>query len=256
MTNDPLAQSLKSLKLFGLLAQIEDIRHQPWIQQVVAIESEDRLRRSLVHRLHSSGLPQFKPLCDFDWTWPRELERALVDELCTLKFIAEGSNVIFLGPNGVGKTMLLCNLAHLALQAGHTVLVRTASDLLTDLVKQESSAARIRRLAAYVRPSLLCIDEVGYLSYDNRHADLLFEVVTRRYEKQKSIVLTTNKPFAEWTTTFPNAACVVTLVDRLTHRAEVVTIDAESYRLHEAEERKRSRAAERKRRFGRAGSAA
>jgi len=100
---------------------------------------------------------------------------------------------------------------------------------------------RARRLEAYVRPHLLCIDEVGYLSYDVRHADLLFEVVTRRHEKKRSIVLTTNKAFAEWPTTFPNAACVVALVDRLINRADVVVIDGESYRLHEAEERQRSR---------------
>ena len=104
----------------------------------------------------------------------------------------------------------------------------------------------MRRLTAYVRPHLLCIDEVGYLSYDARHADLLFEVVTRRYEKKRSILLTTNKPFAEWPTTFPNAACVVTLIDRLIHKSEIVTIDGDSYRLREAEERQRERAAARK----------
>ncbi len=102
-------------------------------------------------------------------------------------------------------------------------------------------------VAAYVRAHLLWIDEVGYLSYDARHADLLFEVVTRRYEKNRSILLTTNKPFAEWPTTFPNAACVVTLVDRLMHKSEIVTIDGDSYRLREAEERQRERAAARKR---------
>jgi DNA replication protein DnaC len=126
------------------------------------------------------------------------------------------------------------------------VLVRSASDLLADLANQESSVARARRLRAYVKPAILCIDEVGYLSYDTRHADLLFEVVTRRYEKNKSIVLTTNKPFAEWPSVFPNAACVVTLVDRLLHRAELVAIEGESYRLREAQERQQRRATSRR----------
>ena len=107
--------------------------------------------------------------------------------------------------------MLLRNIAPRALNAGHHVVVRSASDLLADLMKQEFSVARARRLTAYVRPNLLCIDEVGYLAYDTRHADLLFEVVTRRYERGRTILLTTNKPFAEWPTTFPNAACVTTL---------------------------------------------
>ena len=196
--------------------------------------------------MHIAGIGAFKPLSDFDWKWPRKVDRAQIDDLFTLDFIAEGANVVMLGPNGVGKTMLLRNIAQRALYDGRAVAVRSASDLLADLIKQESSAARARRLTAYVQPHLLCIDEVGYLSYDARHADLLFEVVSRRYDKGRSIVLTTNKPFAEWPTTFPNAACVVTLVDRLLHRAEVVVIEGESYRLREAQERQKQKAAARK----------
>jgi DNA replication protein DnaC len=246
-TSDTLAPTLKKLRLFGLLARVDEIRDKPWLEEVLAIELEEKTRRSLAHRRHVAGIGPFKPVNLFDWKWPRKIDRPLVDELFSLGFLAEGANVVFLGPNGVGKTMLLRNLADRALHAGHAVVVRTASDLLADLIKQESSEARARRLAVYVRAHLLCIDELGYLSYDVRHADLLFEVVTRRYEKNRSIVLTTNKPFAEWPTTFPNAACVVTLVDRLMHRAEVLTIDADSYRLREAEERQRERAAARKR---------
>jgi DNA replication protein DnaC len=236
--DDDLIATLQRLRLFGLLARIDDIRSKPWLKEVVAIELEEKTRRSLAHRNHIAGIGPFKPVSSFDWKWPRKIDRALVDELFTLEFVREGANVVLLGPNGVGKTMLLRNLADRALHAGHAVVARTASDLLGDLTKQESTAARVRRLT---------IDEVGYLSYDARHADLLFEVVTRRYEKGRSILLTTNKPFAEWPTTFPNAACVVTLVDRLMHKSEMVTIDGDSYRLREAEERQRERAAARKR---------
>lgn len=245
--NDTLEAALKRLQLFGLLAAIDEIRHEPWLARVLELEGAERTRRSLAHRTHLAGLGAFKPLCDFDWKWPKRIDRVLLEEILTLRFIAEGANVILLGPNGVGKTMLLRNVAHRALHGGHAVVVRSASDLLADLARQESTVARGRRLTAYVRPSLLCIDEVGYLSYDARHADLLFEVVTRRYERGKSILLTTNKPFAEWPTTFPNAACVVTLVDRLLHRAEVVAIEGDSYRLRDAEERQKARATARKR---------
>ena len=248
MKTDELAATLKRLRLFGLLARIDQIRDKPWLAEVLAIEVEEKTRRSLAHRAHLAGIGPFKAVTDFDWKWPRKIDRVLIEDLFTLGFVTEGVNVVFLGPNGVGKTMLLRNLAHRALHAGHAVVVRSASDLLADLIKQESSEARARRLAAYVRAHLLCIDEVGYLSYDARHADLLFEVVTRRYEKNRSILLTTNKPFAEWPTTFPNAACVVTLVDRLMHKSEIVTIDGDSYRLREAEERQRERAATRKKR--------
>jgi DNA replication protein DnaC len=245
--DEALEATLKRLRLFGLLARLDEIRNAPWLKQVLSIEDEEKTRRSLAHRVHLAGIGAFKPMPDFDWKWPRKIDRAQIEDLFTLDFISEGANVVILGPNGVGKTMLLRNLAHRALYDGRAVVVRSASDLLADLVKQESSAARARRLKAYVLPHLMCIDEVGYLSYDARHADLLFEVVSRRYDKGRSILLTTNKEFAEWPTTFPNAACVVTLVDRLLHRAEVIAIDGESYRLREAEERRKHKAEARKR---------
>ena len=108
--------------------------------------------------------------------------------------------------------------------------------MLADLAAQDSSASLARRLRRYTIPQLLCVDEVGYLSYDNRYADLLFEVVTRRYDAQRPVLLSTNKAFSEWSGVFPHAACVVTLVDRLIHRAEVIEVEAESYRLKEAKE--------------------
>jgi len=242
-----LEATLKRLHLFGCMAHLDELENEPWLARLVALESEERARRSLENRTRLAGLGSYKALCDFDWVWPKKIDRPLVEELFTLRFVADGVNVVMLGPNGVGKTMLLKNLASCALHAGHPVLVRSASDLLADLAGQESSVARARRLRAYIQPAILCIDEVGYLSYDTRHADLLFEVVTRRYEKNKSIVLTTNKPFAEWPSVFPNAACVVTLVDRLLHRAELVAIEGDSYRLREAQERQQRRTGSRRR---------
>ncbi len=119
---------------------------------------------------------------------------------------------------------------------GHTVRFTTAGELLGDLAALDSDAALRRRLRHYAAPDLLVINEIGYLSYSNRHADLLFELVSRRYES-KSTMVTTNKAFAEWNTVFPNAACVVSLIDRLLHHSEVIDIDGQSYRLKEAQER-------------------
>jgi DNA replication protein DnaC len=246
MTRFELEAALKRLRLLGCLAHLDELQNEPWLARLITLESEERARRSLENRTRIAGLGSFKPMCDFDWKWPKKIDRALVEDLFTNRYVAEGANVVILGPNGVSKTMLLKNLASCALHAGHQVLVRSASDLLADLAGQESSVARARRLRAYVQPAVLCIDEVGYLSYDTRHADLLFEVVTRRYEKNKSIVLTTNKPFAEWPSVFPNAACVVTLVDRLLHRAELVVIEGDSYRLREAQERQQRRSSSRR----------
>jgi DNA replication protein DnaC len=232
-TSSEVEATLKKLRLIGCMAHLDEIKDEPWLARLIAIESEERARRSLENRTRIAGLGTFKSMSDFDWKWPKKIDRLLVEDLFTNRYITEGANVVILGPNGVAKTMLLKNFASCALHAGHQVLVRSASDLLADLTGQESSAARARRLRAY-------------LSYDTRHADLLFEVVTRRYEKNKSIVLSTNKPFAEWPSVFPNAACVVTLVDRLLHRAELVVIEGESYRLREAQERQQRRATARR----------
>ena len=151
-------------------------------------------------------------------------------------FECRKANVVLVGPNGVGKSMLVKNVAHQALINGKTVRFTTAGELLGDLAALDSDMALRRRLRHYAAPDVLVIDEIGYLSYSNRHADLLFELVRRRYEN-KSTLVTTNKTFAEWSEVFPNAACVVSLVDRLIHHSEIISIEGESYRLKEAKER-------------------
>ena len=246
MRADELRARLRQLGLYGLLARADDIASKPWVAELLNIEEEERQRRSLDRRLRHARIGAFKSIADFDWTWPRKIERQGIEELFGLGFLDDGINAILVGPNGVGKSMLLRNLAHHALVQGNTVRVTSASDMLADLAAQESSAALGRRLRRYTMPRLLCIDEVGYLSYSNRYADLLFEVVTRRYDLQKSIVLSTNKAFAEWSEVFPHAACTVTLVDRLVHRSEILEIEGDSYRLKEAKERAVQRTASRR----------
>ena len=137
-----------------------------------------------------------------------------------------------------------CNIGYQAVLAGHTALFTTAGQLLGELAALDSDSGLRRKLRQYAAPDVLIIDEVGYLSYSNRHADLLFELVSRRYQN-KSTVVTTNRAFADWGEVFPNAACVVSLIDRLMHRAEVVRIDGESYRAKEAQEREAQRLAAR-----------
>lgn len=237
---ESLRARLHELGLYGLLAHFDEIREQPWIDTVLAYEQTERARRSLERRIKNARIGAFKPMVDFDWKWPAKIDRTTIEELFTFEFIDEGANVVLVGPNGIGKSMIAKNLAHQALLRGYTVRFTTASDMLHDLANQETDSSLTRRLRRYCHPQLLVLDEVGYLSYDARYADLLFEVVTRRYENL-SIAVTTNKSFTEWTDVFPNAACVVTLVDRLIHRAEVTTIDGESYRLKEAKERAKMR---------------
>ena len=136
--------------------------------------------------------------------------------------------------------MLAKNIAHHAILAGHSVLFTTAAELLLDLNGQETARALERRFRHYLRPQLLLIDEIGYLSYDAHAADLLFQIVSRRYET-KALVVTTNLPFKQWDTIFPNASCAVALIDRLTHHAEIVAIEGDSYRLRDAERSQKAR---------------
>jgi DNA replication protein DnaC len=246
LTPAEMTARLKALGLFGLVARLEQLNDKPWLKEVLAIEEQERQKRSLDRRIRNSRVAAFKPMADYDWDWPKKIDREAIDELFNFGFLKTGHNAVLIGPNGVGKTMILKNVAHQAVLRGHNVRFTTASDMLADLAAQESSVAVSRRLKRYTAPTLLCVDEVGYLSYDSRYADLLFEVVTRRYEAQKPVLLSTNKAFAEWSEVFPHAACVVTLVDRLIHRAEVIEIEAESYRLKEAKELSAARAKQRR----------
>jgi DNA replication protein DnaC len=244
---DELKARLKALGLFGLISGWDQIADKPWLREVLAFEERERQKRGLERRLRNARIGAFKPIVDFDWKWPRKIDREAIDDLFALGFMKTGHNAVLVGPNGIGKTMILKNLAHQAILRGHSVRFVTASDMLAELAAQDSSTALARRLRRFTLPQLLCVDEVGYLSYDSRYADLLFEVVTRRYDTQRSILLSTNKAFAEWGEVFPHAACVVTLVDRLIHRAEVIDIEADSYRLKEAKELSAARAKRRNR---------
>src|SRR5580700_295321 len=243
--NATLRARAEALHLHGLLTHWSEVATQPGLAPMLDWEEQQRARRSLERRLSAAHIGRFKPLCDFDWTWPKHCDRAAVDALITLDFLKEAANVVFVGPNGVGKSMFAQNIAHQAVIDGHTVLFTSAGQLLGDLCALDSDSILQRRLRHYARPQLLVIDEVGYLSYSNRHADMLFQLVSRRYQN-KSTLITTNRAFGEWNEVFPNAACVVSLVDRLVHNAEIVAIEGESYRLKEARDRADARARKRR----------
>ena len=231
MPSPPVPTTLMNdLRRLGLLRTAEDLndilaratrlRWSPTVllEHIVTAELEERQRRSIERRLTAARLGRFKPIADWDWNWPTALDRPALDRVLALDFLDRAENVILVGAQGLGKTMLAKNIVHQVVLAGHSARFITASDLLLDLNGQETARALERRLRHYARPALLAIDEIGYLAYDAHAADLLFQIVSRRYE-HRPLLMTTNLAFKHWDTIFPNASCAVALIDRLTHHA-------------------------------------
>lgn len=249
-----LKSRLRELGLLAAATALDDLvalaTKKRWglteiLEHVATLEEKDRSRRGLERRMSRSKLERFKPIADFDWAWPTSIDRPLVESLFSLDFLDGKRNLVLVAPAGLGKTMIAQNLAHRAVLAGHSVLFLSAAQLLLDLAAQESARALDRRLHYYAKIGLLVLDEVGFLAFDNRNADLLFQVVSRRYEK-KSLVLTTNLAFGEWPTIFPSATCATALIERVVHHADVVKIEGESYRLRESESAANARRSARK----------
>ncbi len=244
-----LAGQLAALKLNRTADELDDFiaratkgRWAPRVllEELARAEIAEREQRSLERRRRGAKLGRFKPIDQFDWNWPEKIDRDLIERALAGDLVGRRENLVMVAAQGLGKTMLARNIALQAVLQGFSALFVEASKMLLDLGAMDSARTLNRRLAHYARPDLLCIDEVGYLSYDARAADLLFEVVSRRYE-QKSIVITTNLAFVDWPGIFPNASCVTALIDRLTHHADVCLIEGESYRRREAEEAQKAR---------------
>lgn len=198
-------------------------------EQLVTMERREREARNLARRVSAATLGEVPASDRFDWNHPRQIDRGLYEELSGLDFVSRGHNVLLRGPSGVGKTTLAKMLGETALRAGKTVRFTTLAGAMADLLRQESLPALERRLHRYTTPSLLIVDEIGYLPCDQKAGDLLYTIVSRRHER-RATVITTNLSFKEWGTLFPGAACVGALVDRFMQHCHVLDIDADSWR--------------------------
>jgi DNA replication protein DnaC len=199
------------------------------IEQLSALERKEREARNLAVRTRLATLGKFKSLDRFDWNHPRKINRSLYEKLLTFDFLEKGHNVLFRGASGLGKTNLAQNLGFLALQRGSTVRFSTLADAMANLSRPDSLPAFERRVRQYTKPSLLIIDELGYLPADARGGDILYNIISRRHQ-ERSTMITTNLPFKQWGTIFPGAACVAALVDRFTESCHVMHIEGESWR--------------------------
>lgn len=196
------------------------------------LEEELGLRegRRFRNALKLSGLPHHKTIDEFDFAFQPSLDARKVRDLATLQFVEAKSNVALLGPPGVGKTMLAVSLAVAACRAGYSIYFTTLDDLVRRLRDAEATGRFNRQLNAYLRPSVLLVDEVGYLPLDRTEANMVFQLVSRRYERG-SIILTSNKSFPEWGSVLGDDVLATAILDRLLHHCDVLSIDGPSYRL-------------------------
>jgi len=194
-------------------------------------EALRRKDRATQRRIQAARFPVIKTLEQFNWTWPKKINRAQVQNLFRLSFLKDKTNVIFMGGAGLGKSHLAAALAYEGCLAGHTVLFTTAIDIVNTLVAAQSTHRLKAELKKYLGPSIVLVDELGYLPIDKTGADLLFQVFSQRYETGSTIV-TTNQLYKNWAKVFNNDATLTSAVlDRLLHHAETVTIEGKSYRM-------------------------
>lgn len=210
-------------------ARMQQLSYEAFLRQALEAELGGRQQRALERRLRAAHLPRRVRLEAFDFSFQPTLSERLIRELASLRFIETATNVLFLGPPGVGKTHLASALALIAMEAGYSALFTTLSQLAVALDVPTTRSGRLQR---YVRPHMLIIDEVGYSRLSAEQAHQLFELVTARYERG-AMVVTSNLSFAEWGGLLGDEVLATALLDRLLHHAEIISINGRSYRMRE-----------------------
>ncbi len=208
--------------------------HVHYLDELVSAEADQRKDRATERRIRAARFPQIKTLEQFNWNWPKKINRMQVENLFRLNFIKEKSNVVFLAGVGLGKTHLTTALGYQACLKGHSVLFISAVDAINNLIAAQTTGRLKQELKKYQKPSVLCIDELGYLPIDKTGADMLFQIVSKRYE-HGSVIITSNRAFKNWPKIFNNDATLTSaLLDRFLHHAETVLIEGDSYRMKDA----------------------
>jgi DNA replication protein DnaC len=212
------------------------IAHLEYLAQLIAGEANLRADRAVARRIQAARFPVIKTLDTFRWDWPKKINRLQIQDLFRLQFIQEHANVILLGTVGLGKTHLATALGYAACQKGMSVLFANAIDVINTLHAAQTKGTLKAELRKYTSPALLILDEIGYLPIDQRGADLLFQVISARYERG-SIILTTNKAFKQWPAIFNGDSTITSAVlDRLLHHGHTVVLEGSSFRMKDRAE--------------------
>ena len=238
--NTLLNQQLDQLKLPDIKAHYAELAQQAaqqswdhiqYLTRLIDGQYQQRRQHAVEARVKAARFPVIKTLEQFQWDWPKSINRLQVQTLFRLQFIEQNANVIFLGTVGLGKTHLATALGYAACLEGQSVLFANTIDIINNLSTAQKRNALKNELKKYLRPRVLVLDELGYLPIDQHGADLLFQVISQRYERG-SIILTTNKPFKLWPSIFNNDSTITSAVlDRLLHHAETVVIEGTSFRM-------------------------
>ncbi len=223
-----MAQNFESM---GQKAAQEQTSHVDYLAQLMNGESGLRDDRGIERRIIAARPPVLKTLEQFDWSWPTSINQMQIRNLFRLSFLKENGNIIFISNVGLGKSHFATALAHTACLNGHSVLFTTAINIINSIAAAQATGSIKRELNKYLKPSILVIDELGYLPIDKFGADCLFQVISGRYERSSTIV-TTNRAFIDWAEIFNNDSVITSaLLDRLLHHAETVLIEGKSYRM-------------------------
>ena len=245
MTTQRIQQSARKLHLSGLLRSLEvrlqeavanNLSHAEFLELLFADEIAVRAQRALERRKKKAAFRDLRTLEDFDFSFNGSVKRSQIYDLATCRFIAEGGDVLFIGPPGVGKSHLAQALGYQAVKNGHTVLYTSVFDLVRDLLAEEEIPGAPSRLGHYLRCELLISDVMGLQQLPARSGEYLFEIIMRRYEKH-STIMTSNRPLEEWGKLVGDVPAATAILDRFLHHAEIVQITAKSYRLKDRQQR-------------------